>query len=232
MKFYRLKLYIKYLPGIRTMDRLYNRMKFIKQDQKKQIALKEQGKSAIKVVELALTELGIKHFVYFGNLLGIIRDGRFMEYDDDLDYGIIIEKDFSWDNLEKDLTRYNLRKIRQFSFDGFITEQTYAFADVTIDIFGCYFVESSMNSYLYFRKEGYIYNSKYDYHVGRFDYTKVIGTHKIVKDGITYTVPVNAEELLESIYSESWRIPDKNWDHTKGRNFHELNTIGCLEYFG
>lgn len=222
---------IKYAPIVSNIIQTINDIRFQQEDHKKQQALSNTGNTIAILAEEALCECHADHFLYFGNLLGIVRDGKFIEYDDDVDYGIIITESFSWDRFEDCMTRHNLKKIRQFSFDGKITEQTYAYQGLTVDFFGCFIHDHTMISYLYYRKDRYIYNSKYEFHVGRFDYVRVTGTRAIEYTGKTYQIPTNAEELLESIYSENWRVPDKHWDHKKWKNFHELPLLGKCEYF-
>lgn len=228
---YKIKLRIKYFPPIKWVFRVLNKLKFIVDDKQKQSALKEHGNSLAVKCESLLTEYNVNYFLYFGSLLGLVRDGKFMEHDDDVDYGIIVSDKFSWEDFESFLTNHKLKKIRQFSLNGKITEQTYEYNGLTVDFFGCFIHNGVMNSYLYYRKDNYIYNSRFECHVGRFDYIKVIEVKKVQFHGKSYTIPANAEDLLTSIYSKNWRIPDKKWDHTKWKNFHELKIIAKSEYF-
>lgn len=229
MDLYRLRLKIKNMPIVGSAIKWVKQVQYNKQNQKKRKALAQSGTAIVELVETALTEGKYQYFLYFGSLLGVIRDGKFIEFDNDVDYGILIDESFSWNELEKSMEKHGMRKVRQFSFGGTITEQTYQYEELTVDLFACYQNNNTMDSYVCFRKNRFIYNSPYEHHVARVTYRMVENVEKITLNNMTYTIPENAEALLEDIYSEGWRIPDPNWKHSEWRAWHELeNTIALI----
>ena len=53
-------------------------------------------------------------FLVFGSLLGIVRENAFMEYDNDLDFGVVINDAFSWEDLEKEMNKLGFEKNTAF----------------------------------------------------------------------------------------------------------------------
>lgn len=204
--------------------------------EKKRIAmakdeLQKNGFNYVKIIEEALDRSGAKFFLDFGSLLGIIRDGSFMSWDMDIDYGIYINADYTWSDLEKTMYNINFSKVRQFTHNGQITEQTYGTGLLTIDFFKhCEDVNNSYE-YLYFKKEGFEYKSLFDFHVSKLKLYKFSDIKKITINGVEVSVPNEIDKYLASIYTENWRVPDTNWSHANGCAWHELpDVIGTAEF--
>ena len=227
MGLYELKMYLKRLKIVKhILKRKFNKKSLEKQD-----ILAESGLQCIREIESCLKEYGGKYFADFGTLLGIIRDHQFISWDIDIDYGILFSDDFDWAKFEKQLNSYGFEKIRQFRLYNRIREQTYRKGNMTIDFFGHENVKDGSICYEFYRKENYIYHSKYEHHVRR---GKHAGIEKIRKEkfwGVEVNVPENAEEYLESIYSTSWRTPDPKWSvNTESDNIEELSDLGYKEF--
>ena len=160
----------------------------------------------------ALSQTDWKVFCVFGTLLGFVRDGDFIQFDNDIDIGILQEENFSWDELEKAMDTIHMKRIRQFSKEGKITEQTYGNEQLTVDFFGYVPVQDEMQSYEYFRDPAEIYQSTKDFsiRVWKSPMLKGIETKKI--NGVNILMPTNSEEYLESVYGSSWRVPDPDYD--------------------
>ena len=221
---------IKQIPVIGILYEKYIGSKRLENiNQKKSEILQRYGVETIKVVETALSNYH-EDFVYFadfGTLLGIVRNGNFIQWDDDLDYGFILDDKFSWDDFEKHMAQYDLRKIREFSLLGKITEQTYKRDGLTIDFFAKTYENNEFVAYLFFKKQAYWYKSKNDFHVQKRTHTPAKGTKQIPFLGTYVTIPANEEEYLERIYSSNWRIPNPHFAvDTTDKNIEELDVLG------
>ena len=226
---YNLKMYIKRFPVIEG----YLRNKGRRNRKIKNNSLKDEGTDVLRKVETALRGKNVIHFLDFGSLLGAIRDGDFIDGDLDIDYGICINEIFSWKELETALARQGLKKIRQFSLNGLITEQTYINKNLTVDFFDHINVDDEYALvYEYYRKERYIYNSQREFHVRELKECRIDKIKNIDFKGIIVPIPVNPEEYLEINYTSSWKERNPYWESTMNDICKDLEReIGIVELF-
>lgn len=214
-------------------DILYGNKKALKEISQKTIELQSEGIQYLLKVDSALTESGITYYLDFGTLLGLVRDGKFIAYDCDLDCGVIDEEGFSWDKFERIMCNAGFRKYHQFRLNGNITEQTYVFEKNKLSIDSFLHNDDGLTSraYLYYKDESYDYKAIDDMHVALFTLKSITGIKRLKVDGGYVNIPQNVEEYLESIYSENWRTPDPDWDHLKSEATTLLGTIERMERF-
>lgn len=197
-------------------------------------ALHNDGVNTIDAIEKALMEYGIVFFADCGTLLGIIRDHDFIPWDSDMDYGIVVDNSFDWKKFEEHMNQCGFHKILQFCLQGKITEQAYSWNNnaLKIDFFAKLHEDQKLVSYIYYRKPEYEYSSDNDCHVRKMKYAVVHSTKRLKFKGTYVTVPENAEQYLESVYSKSWRTPDPVCDvYSLGVELEEMNTFGRVEYY-
>lgn len=224
MTLYEFKMHLKRFGFVKVL--LRNRRS--KEENTKRDALKDDGRALIIDIENALKEMNIIFFADYGTLLGIIRDHKFISWDNDVDYGILIDEAFDWNAFENHMGKYGFKKVREFEFKGKIREQTYSKEYLTVDIFGHQNYDKKSTAYDFFRKENYIYQSRNEFHVRKAEYVKIVDTKTVEFLGITVHVPRNAEEYLECAYTKSWKIPDPKWsdDNNLNRNIEVLHELG------
>lgn len=201
-------IYEKYI-GIRKINYI---------EKKNKEKLHKEGTNYIKIVEKALEKSGGLYYVYAGTLLGLIRDKKFIEWDLDIDYAIVISKDFSWNKLEKVMNNAGLKKSREFIFEGSIKEQSYMIKGFNIDFFGQFYEEDHMLQYSFEFKKDYKYNNENERNVYLVTLPKVIKTKKIFLNNTLVSIPENSEEILKAIYNDNWHIPNPNWKSNSGKN--------------
>ena len=224
MTLYEFKMHLKKLGVIKAL---------LKYKKSKRINVQNDALSSIGIdlvidVEKALKKTGVVFYADYGTLLGIIRDHAFINWDDDLDYGLMIDDFFNWTEFENQLNECGFRKVRQFEYGGYIKEQTYAKDVLTVDFFGHQNAGDKNIGHIFFRKEDYIYSSKDEFHVTEAEYAKFVGIKTVDFLGTMVHVPRNAEEYLESIYTKNWKVPDPNWSHFDDSN----RKIKVLENLG
>ena len=197
--------------------------------------LQTDGFQYLDMIEKCLTDAGARYFVNFGTLLGLLRSGSFISWDNDLDYGIYIDDSFTWADLGKAMGKMEMKLAHQFSHDGTITEQTYKSDRLSVDFFAHTEDQEHSYEYVYFWKKGFSYSSPNETHVCRLKMFRFAGVEKRKISGKTtveITVPVEAEKYLASIYTEGWRQPDPNWVSANGPAWNELKDArGKAEYF-
>ena len=63
-----------------------------------------------------MNETNFQFFITYGTLLGIVRDNKFMQHDDDLDFGILEGDNFSWSEIDKIMNKYNITLLHEFIY--------------------------------------------------------------------------------------------------------------------
>lgn len=232
MSLYKIKMRLKQNKFIkRTYDKLFVNKKAELEEQQKRKALTEEGVATTELLEAALSTAGARFFMAYGSLLGMVRDGRFLPHDNDIDYSVMINESFTWNDLEKALTKAGMTKVRQFVYRGEITEQTYRNHCLTVDFFKYIKGENECFEYMYYRKDDYLYNSSSEFHVYKQSLCDV-GNIGVMQVGeLSFHAPEDPESYLASIYGRGWRIPDPNWQPEDGGTLHELaGQIAYIEY--
>lgn len=233
MNWKEIKAKIKSISFIRnTYDKVYGNKKVMKIQEKKREALHKKGYDLAEKIEGVLSKCDVTFFMDFGNLLGVVRSGHFISHDFDMDYGIYITEQFTWDNLGAELEKIGLKKICQFTVNGEIIEQTFAAGELTVDFFNHFDDEKNCIAYEFFRKKDEVYQSVYERSVAEYKMYKFNGTKKHHAAGKVFTIPNEPEKYLESIYTENWRISNPEWtpEQSPAWNIRD-DLIGILEEF-
>jgi phosphorylcholine metabolism protein LicD len=135
-----------------------------------------------------MTQHKLQFGLIYGTLLGAIREGDFIEHDEDTDLFLLLE------DQERILdTLFELRKI------GFEVGR-YNGELLTVTRDGEYID-------IYFFKKRAFHTRECDGYVIKEHFLTQLEEYPFL--GEIFLVPHNPEELLVSLYGESWRIPDK-----------------------
>ena len=209
---------IKAIPFIGdNYEKLVGQKKIERKMQHQQEEIQNNGVKYLNLVENTMNTSGGLYYAYAVTLLGIVRDKKLIKWDLDIDFAVVITEDFSWSDLQKVMAKSGFRKIREFVFEGLVTEQTYQVDKLTIDFFGQFYDGNKMIQYSYDKLDGVKYSSNSEYSVYLVTLPRVDKTKYIEADGVKVSVPYNAEEILASIYNDDWRIPNPNWKSNSGK---------------
>ncbi|MCQ5386536.1 hypothetical protein NO348_17070 [Hungatella hathewayi] len=218
-----LKRKIKSIPLIgNTYNFFYGDRKAKRIVEQRKKSLQKEGFSIIRSIENALYNCSVQYFMDYGSLLGMIRDGKFMSYDSDIDYGIYVSDSFTWYDLENKLKIAGFKKIRYYTYKGNITEQTYLKNGITVDFFMHFDEQNYSKSYVHFAPKGYHYKNLDMKSIAELRAYKFDGIQKLTISGLTFTAPIEPERYLASIYTENWRYPDPNWISENGPAWNVL----------
>ena len=213
---------IKAVPFIgETYEKYIGSKKVARIEKKCRAELAKDGAKYMGLVEDALKDSGAIYYAYAGTLLGLIRDGKFINWDFDIDYAVVITSEFPWSKLEELMKNAGFKKSREFVFEGAVQEQSYAIGKLNIDFFGQFYEGDHMIQYSFEYLPDCKYNNDNERSVYLVTLPKVTKTKKIQMGRIFVSVPVNSEEILEANYNEDWRVPNPNWKANSGKH-HKL----------
>ena len=164
---------------------------------------KKEGENVLKVASKALSEIDVFFWLEFGTLLGVIRDGKLIEHDTDIDVGIKLQ-DYS-PKIEEALNKYGFVKTRKFEIDDgkYGIEESYELNGVSFDIFYFTVNESEMYCHLFpFDKN--------NNHIVRELYTKATKFKTIDWQGCEVNIPIDSHQRLTDTYGD-YTIKIKDW---------------------
>lgn len=180
--------------------------------------INDRGIDFIKNIEEVLSDTGLTYFATCGTLLGFIREKSFLKNDYDFDYAIMIYSGKEWDILEQKLMKNGYKKIRYFTFDGIITEQTYkSLNGIEIDFFGHFIIDGNLCFYSYDKLPSLLYKNENEWSIYILNNGKYEGIEKIIINIGEVTVPKNSGTYLSYNYNDDWMIPNPNFKPNTGK---------------
>ena len=163
-----------------------------------------------KVLHWLNSEFGTPAFISSGTLLGLVRDGKFIEHDDDVDICYISNKSDEVAILEErqQLVEFLQNKGCKLTPSGIAHYWCKTPAGQSLDIFTGFIEDDKCSMNPISRNE--------------ISVTEVLPLKSITYRGETLYLPANPERLLEVNYGSSWKSPDPLWSFNWGkaqRNF-------------
>ena len=191
------------------------------------------GYQIVDMTEKALDELELSYFADYGTLLGFVRERDFIAWDDDLDYGFILEDASVWKKIEAKMKEYGFSKIREFTFNNEVTEQCYQFGKASIDLFGHKITpEGKTVSIGYYRDSDIKYKNPDTLSVlyGEFvNLSRTITT--TLNNGVLVHIPEEYDKYLSDYYGD-WHIPNPDFEEWNGPVEKKMRDVfGYVEHF-
>jgi len=165
---------------------------------------KNEGEGVLFIASKALSEIGVFHWLEFGTLLGVIRDGKLIAHDTDLDFGVWL-KDSS-DAIPEAMVKAGFKKVHRIEIDGgtYGLEESYEFNGVKVDLF--FFTKT--NTGMYCHLFPVVAKQK---RAVREVFTSANEFKSISWQSTVVHVPKNPDQRLRDTYGEYW-IPQKKWN--------------------
>lgn len=208
-----------FFRNIKIIKKIYIKLLFIKEKIEKYISgiiFTTRSKKVVNIVQNIFEESGYPFFFDMGTLLGIVRDGKLLKRDMDIDMGIYIENEYEIAKFRKLLKDNGFKHKFIFLAEGLgDVLDTFYLEGIRIDV--CYYKKEENRDccYLFYGEDGVekvvrLYNSKIE---------KII---KINFLGLRVNVPANKEKYLEERYG-NWKVPDKNYKYWEGSSTEKID---------
>ena len=207
----------------KILNKLKKIKKFIRSPKHKRVkneeAIKECKRNAIQTFGLPLIQfvqellqgIGISAFADFGTLLGIIREGKLLAHDLDVDIGVILNEPFDTHRIRVAMERSGFTLWRQYINGERIVEESYRLNSLKVD-FNYYEMDDRYaKTWLFYSKPGFQYEKKTLRHIVEMTYSPIREMQTVSVGDCRIVIPKNAEQLLTEKYGQSWRIPDTGW---------------------
>lgn len=176
------------------------------------LLLQIYGIDILVKVQAVATQENVQCSPYFGTLLGLVRDGRLIKNDVDIDFVVSPEC--------KDIKRFynHLKSIgfvpeRVILLNNRMLEFTMSYKIISVDFF--LVGDSTVNDKIIF-----VFDDRGE--VRLHIYPKITEMEELkMASSVIVRVPKNAAEHLVNEYG-NWRVPEKNWDARRGPSFRGL----------
>ena len=200
----------------------------IMQENKKRRALQKNGEKTIRAIQGMLEKTGAFFFFDMGTLLGIIRVGRLLRHDMDIDVAVFIQDNAEKEQLKQALLAQGctLRSSYQVEELGSV-EDSFVCNDIKFDINYFTEVDGCDICYLMYTDpdrplpDGQL-------RVVSLKTPHISELKKINFGGCMINVPKNPEAYLAARYGDNWRIPDKKYVYWKGPSTSPTDYIGTF----
>ncbi len=179
-------------------------------NEKKRQAIQKNGIAIIALVQRLLKEIGIESFADFGTMLGIIREGKLLSHDLDIDMGVIVKEKVDLDRIRLHLEKFGFNIWRQYFYGDMIVEESYRFSNLKIDLNYYKISDTDSKTWLFYREPDVEYPDNLR-NIVEMTYSPIKEFTTVELAGEQIRIPANAEQLLVEKYGPTWRTPDKGW---------------------
>lgn len=176
----------------------------------KRAKLQAKGLQMITVVQGVLAREGIVCFADFGTLLGLVREGRLLAHDLDIDLGVVATDDIDIVRIRIALERFGFKVWREYRVGGRLVESSFRMLGLKVDLNYYEVTDDFAKTWLLYRDPELSYGPQ-ERDVVEMTYSPIGEFSTINVSGHDIQIPANAEQLLVEKYGPTWRVPDKNW---------------------
>ena len=218
----------KFLANNRVTHSLYLKLyaiKYRKQCQKTRAVIQKQGFEIIGILQSVLEQLDITFFFDMGTLLGIVREGKLLGHDLDIDTAVIVETDDDIEMVTEKLIQNECVHKYRYIVDGIgIVEDSFIIKGVKFDV--NYYQHNGENDicYLGYKKDNQNYEEG-TMNVVSLTCPRVSDVVKIQVNGKSINIPSNPEQYLANRYGDNWRVPDKNYIYWRGPSASPIDNM-------
>ena len=172
--------------------------------QRKNAALQENGALILSRVQTILSNLGLSVFVDCSTLLGLVRDGNFLESDTYLHMGVVLRDEIDVDRVKQKLERKGVSIWRIYYLGDTVIQLSCQFFGIRIDLHFYRIDGSNMKLFYFYRQDG----TRYPYREGdalEITCPAFSQMQPFLLQEYEIHVPNNAKELLAGKFGQDWQ---------------------------
>lgn len=178
--------------------------------------LKKYGYAVLKQILDIAKEENLEIYPIYGTLLGFVRDGGFMDHDDDIDLAIMPGK--SAKEILVIFLKHGFKYLNGLSYKGVCTEFTLEHnSGLTIDIFLMQDNGTDLYSSVYFWRDGEPYTDTRQNNLKWVRHPYVSSKKKFILGSMEVPIPDNSEEWLYFAFGKGWKVPDPDYSDKLGQ---------------
>lgn len=218
----------KFIRSNQYTKKLYYKL-FKLKSIKKRRSLQKEHINVTKDIFRALEENNFNYAYDFGSLLGLIREHKFMEHDDDIDLMIILDENSKIKDIPEILKPYGFRLNNLYKIEDEIVEYNFEYkkSGLTIDIFlNIKNDDNKLVSYWFYQDEGKKYIDENEMTVSLSKKCNITEFKYVNYWGVDLRIPKNAEEVLYYHYGEKWMVKNSNYSSKNSPGFEETQKVG------
>ncbi len=162
-----------------------------------------EGDNVLGAATDVLKSIGVFHWLEFGTLLGVIRDGKLIAHDTDIDFGVFLEDQSP--RIAAAFAEAGFNQVHRFEIeDGtYGLEESYEMNGVSVDLFYFTKTEDGMYCHLFpvIEKNRRQVRELFT-HVNEFT--------QIEWQAVEVNIPADADRRLRDTYGD-YEVPRKDW---------------------
>lgn len=189
--------------------------------------IRKDGLRAIEHLHKCLEGEDVLFFVDYGTLLGLVREGKLLDHDLDIDMGVIVNSNNTRSRVRRALMSGGFKAKFEFYLNDLIAEDSYTWKKVKLDVIYYEANDDKCVSHLFYCKPGKTYLPGHADTVG-IEHPLLEGTNVLEVNGYQLNAPSDPEAWLAVKYGENWRVPDKGWVYWKGPSAKPVETQGVV----
>ena len=203
---------------------LHHYKKVIKRKRK---MMAKNGVNTLHYLQDLLQNGEYEFFFDMGTLLGIIRDGRLLKHDIDVDIAVYVESEEQKVAVRDMIVSHGNSILYSYSVDSLgVVEESYIHDGIKFDI-SYYSRNDDIDvCYLMYSDPDKVYESTDVLSVVRLECKKITDIEKLDFYGKAINVPKDSKGYLAQRYGESWTVPDPDYVYWKGPSAHITDKIG------
>jgi hypothetical protein len=157
-----------------------------------------EAHDALRLGVEALDAAGATHWITYGTLLGLVREGRLLPHDDDIDIAVMSGADAS--RITAEMERRGLRRTLEEAGPDGVSKLKYALGPVVVDLFMVHDEGAAWADYCRLATRSLVRDTH-----------PPVTVRRRQLDGLDLPVPGDAETYLVHLYGPGWRQPVTRW---------------------
>lgn len=198
---------------------LLKRLKNTYEYRKRNEYLLKNGEKILSKIDNIFKEAEIDYWLDYGTLLGCIRDKNFIEYDDDIDLGVIYPiEEKKYEDMVRLFIKEGFIRKEVFLVEGRLAVEKFQFERITVDIF--YYTLDNFTREIETFTGGVKEDGKYELWSCKNTY---YGIMRQKFKNIEINIMKNSDLYLKNYYGKNYQEKIKNFDWKKLESYKLTN---------